>query len=100
MGNNVSCEVKGIGSVKIKMWDGSVKTLTRVRHIPNLKRNLVSLGMLDTNGCSYKSQGGILKVFKGIVVVMKDILQQSLYVLQERSILGESVVSVHTGDKI
>lgn len=29
------------------MNDGTVKTLSSVRHVQNLKRNLVSLGKLD-----------------------------------------------------
>ena len=39
MGNNVSCTVEGIGSIRIKMWDGTVRTMKEVRFIPELKRN-------------------------------------------------------------
>ena len=46
LGNNVSCNVVGIGSVHIKLCDGTVKTLSSVRHVPELQRNLISLGML------------------------------------------------------
>lgn len=47
MGNNQSCRIHGVGSVNLKMWDGSVKVITEVRFIPDLKRNLISLGTLD-----------------------------------------------------
>ena len=94
MGNNMSCNVVGIGKVRLRMWDGSVKVLENVRHIPDLKRNLISLGMLDTKGYSYKSQGGVLKVIKGIIVVMKGLLKQGLYVLEGATVVGESAVSL------
>lgn len=50
MGNDVSCKVIGMGSIKFKMFDGVVRTLENVRHVLELKKNLISLGALDTNG--------------------------------------------------
>lgn len=47
LGNNVVCHVKGIGSVRLKMKDGSVKRIHDVRYIPEVKRNLISLGSLE-----------------------------------------------------
>ena len=41
---NSICEVDGFGRVKMRMFDGMVRTLTDVRHVPCLKRNLISLG--------------------------------------------------------
>ena len=54
MANNDSCEIHGIGSIKLKVHDGSIKTLSNVRYIPNLKRNLISLGVLDDSGFKTK----------------------------------------------
>jgi len=34
MGNNVSCQIVGIGNIRIKMYDNIVRTLTSVRHVP------------------------------------------------------------------
>ena len=42
MGNNVTCKTVGIGSIRIKMYDGIVRTLTNVRHVPELRKNLIS----------------------------------------------------------
>ena len=50
MGNNASYKVGSIGTVRIKMFDRVVFTLGDVRHVPNLKRNLISLSNLDTKG--------------------------------------------------
>ena len=38
MGNNITCKVVGIGTVRIKMYDGVVRTLSDVRHVPDLKK--------------------------------------------------------------
>ena len=44
LGDNHSCKTIGVGSVKIKMFDGVIRTLTYVRHVPELKKKLISLG--------------------------------------------------------
>ncbi|GFZ21571.1 hypothetical protein Acr_29g0007330 [Actinidia rufa] len=46
------------------MTDGRSVTLTEVRHVPNLRKNLTSIGMLDSKGCSFDASGGTLRVFK------------------------------------
>ena len=57
--------------MKIKMFDGVVRVLSNVRHIPDCRKNLISLGVLDDLGCSYSSKGGIMKITKGALMVMK-----------------------------
>jgi hypothetical protein len=44
IGNESTQEISGIGSIQIKVHDGTFKTLTNVRYIPKMKRNLFSLG--------------------------------------------------------
>lgn len=41
MGNNTACKTVGIGTKKIKLYDEILKTLAEVRHIPDLKKNLI-----------------------------------------------------------
>ena len=53
------------------MFDAVVRTLDDVRHVSYLKRNLISLSTLDTKGYNYTSEGGVLKISKGALVVMK-----------------------------
>ena len=48
MGNKASCPVVGIGDVRIIMFDGVVRKLTEVLHVPSMNRHLISLGTLDT----------------------------------------------------
>ena len=52
MENNTSCKVVGIGTIRIKSHDGIMRTLSNVRHIPDLKKNMISLGTLDAKGYS------------------------------------------------
>jgi len=64
MGNNTKCKVAEIGTVHIKTHDGVVRTLFKVRHIPDMTHNLISLGTVESNGCRYLAENGILKVTK------------------------------------
>jgi hypothetical protein len=70
MGNDATCTIIGMRAIKIKMSDGVVRTLKEVRHIPDMKKNLILLGTLDSKGYSYKSENDIMKVSKGAMVVM------------------------------
>ena len=47
MGNNATSKIVGVRSIQIKMFDGMVRTLSDVRHVPGLKKNLISLSTLD-----------------------------------------------------
>ena len=79
MGNDATCLVIGIGTVKIKMCDGVVRVLSNVRHVLELRKNLISLGVLDDLGYSYSSKGGIMKITKGALKVMKGQKINTLY---------------------
>ena len=60
LGNNKSCKIVSVGSVRFKFHDESIKLLTEVRYVPDLKRNLISLGEFDKNQrSSFLSQTGI-----------------------------------------
>ena len=85
MGNDVSCNIVGIGSIQIKMFDGTNKILTDVRHIPELRKNLISLGVLDTNGYKTFIQSGVMKFYKGILLVMKAKKVGNIFQLEGRT---------------
>ncbi|KAH9669014.1 hypothetical protein KPL70_021617 [Citrus sinensis] len=100
MGNNNVCNIVGIGSVKIKMFDGTIRSLHEVRHAPRLKRNLISLGMLDSLGYFFKSRIGGLEIRKGTEIVMKGVKENGLYVLQGSSVpVQEGVSAVSEEDR-
>lgn len=54
--NNKSCKIIGIGTIRLKVDDGTEKILKEVRYIPKLKRNLISFGVFDRNGYSFKEE--------------------------------------------
>ena len=63
-----------------------------VRHVPDLQNNLISLGILDFNCFSYKSENGIMKVLKGTMVMMKgQKIDGNIYKLLGSTILGGAV---------
>ena len=56
LGNNKACTVIGIGSIRIRMFDVFERVLQEVSYVPQLKRNLISLVMLDQSGCTFKAE--------------------------------------------
>ena len=64
LGNNQVCTIHGIGNIRMKLHDESIRVLGEVRFIPEVKRNLISLGMLERRGFGFMSEQGILKVYK------------------------------------
>ena len=92
-------EIVGIGSVQIRMHDGMIRTLTDVRHIPGMARNLISPSTLDVKGYKHPSPGRVLKVTKGSLVHMiGEMNSAKLYVLRGSTITS-SVSAAITSDK-
>ena len=46
-GNDGACQMDGIGTVRIKMFNGVVRELTEVRYVPQMKKKTSSLGVMD-----------------------------------------------------
>jgi hypothetical protein len=85
----------GIGSVKIKMHGGKTRALIDVRHVPTMFRNLILLSTFNNKGYKYSASGGVFKVSKGSLVMMKGVMKSAnLYVLSGDTITGTAVVSV------
>ena len=74
------------------MYDGLVRTLN-AWYVPELRKNLISVGTLDKNGYTFSGSGGVLRVSKGALVVMKDRLQHGIYTLMGSSVSGTAAVS-------
>ena len=87
--NDVSCRVVMIGNIIVKMFDGVIRTLCDVRHVPNLRKNMISLKTLDGNGFNYKSVNGVMKVNKYVLIVIKgQKLAINIYKLVGITIIG------------
>ena len=79
--NDHECKVQGVGDVRLKLHDGSLRALTLVRYAPELKRNLISLGELDLNGLKFKGEGGVVQISKGPLICMRVVLKNEIYLL-------------------
>jgi hypothetical protein len=69
MVNNNLCRVADIGMIKIKFHDGKIRRLTGVRYIPDLSKNLISLGSLKDKRCKFHIEGGVIRVSKGALTI-------------------------------
>jgi len=78
MGNDRPCNMEGICTVHIKMFDGMVRELKEVRYVPQLKRNLISVGALEALGLAVSIRDGVLKIIKGSMVVLKGVRRNNL----------------------
>lgn len=48
-GKNIVCRVIGMGIQSLKLYNRTIREVTQVRRVPDLKRNLIFLGMLGQN---------------------------------------------------
>lgn len=87
------CKVVSNRSISLKMFDSVVWELTQVRHVPDLKRNLISIGMLDQMGCIVKDERGVLRVIKGSMVITKGRKVNGFYVMEGQTTIGEASVT-------
>lgn len=102
MENNMACHIVGIGSVHNQLENDIVKTLGSIRHVPELQRNFISLGMLDDASYTCKTEFGNMKITKGSYVAMQGIRKNDLYVLLGKIVIDSNAsinVSKHAIDK-
>nr|CAN80991.1 hypothetical protein VITISV_021529 [Vitis vinifera] len=72
-------DVVGLGDVRILLPNGSIWLLEKVRYIPDLMRNLISVGQLDDEGHAILFVGGTWKVTKGARILARGKKTGTLY---------------------
>ena len=83
------------------MFDGMVRELKQVRYVPQVKKNLISVGALEVLGHRVSIRDGILKMNKGSMVVLKGIWNNNLYYLMGSMITEQATTSISSnGDYI
>ena len=92
-------DVMGMGDVRILLPNESVWLLEKVRHIPDLRRNLISIGRLDDEGHAILFVGGTWKVTKGARVLARGKKTGTLYMTSSRREIIV-VVEVSTGTSL
>jgi hypothetical protein len=71
MSNDAMCKAIGLGTINVRMFDGIVRILTIVKYVPDLKKNLISLGTLDYLGYGYSAKNRVMKITKSAMVILK-----------------------------
>ncbi|GJR16644.1 retrovirus-related pol polyprotein from transposon TNT 1-94 [Tanacetum coccineum] len=101
LGDNRACAIMGIGKVRVQMKDGSSFVLENVRYIPELKRNLISLGTLDREGYTVMLQNGRVKVIKGYLMVLSGTIKGNyVYSLDSWAESGEASVGIQEKESL
>ena len=101
LGDDHSCKVAGIGNVCMRMFDRIVRTLMNVKHVPELKKNLMSLGYLKYCGFNFNSRAisGILNISSGDMIVMRGrMMDNNLYQMVGLVVMEESGTVAATHD--
>ena len=71
LADNKALEIEGKGDVCIKTTSGNQCILKDVRYIPGIKKNLISVGQLDSTGYAVEFGKGSWKIVKGAMVVAR-----------------------------
>ena len=71
------------------MFDEIVQELKDVRYVPQLKKNLFSIGVLKVLGLKVSIRDGVLKMVKGSMIVLKGVQHNNLYYLKGNTVTGQ-----------
>lgn len=70
------------------MFDGMIQTLINMMYVLELRKKVISLCFLDTDGRRVTMSNEVLKFTKGSSLIMKDQQNKNLYMLQEHTVLN------------
>ena len=88
MGNEGLSKIIGMSDVCLETNLGCKLLLKDVRHVPDIRLNLISTGKLDDEGYNNKFGDGIWKLTKGSLVVAKCKKTHTLYSMQGKICKG------------
>ena len=74
-GNGHTYQIEWIGTVHIKFFDGMIRELKDVRYVPQLNKNLISVGVLKMQGLRGTLGKSVLKMSSGSLIVLKAFTQ-------------------------
>lgn len=70
------------------MFDGMIQTLINMMYVLELRKKVISLCCLDTDGRRVTMSNEVLKFTKGSSLIMKEQKNKNLYMLQEHTVLN------------
>ena len=98
MGNDGASKIVGIGDIYLESSVGSRLLLKDVRHVPEMRLNLISTGKLDDDGyCNYFGEGK-WKLTKGSIILAKGRKVNTLYVMEAKLIKEDVNVAAKESD--
>jgi hypothetical protein len=71
LGDDAPCKIVGMGKVQIKKKNGNQWLLKEVIHVSYLRKNIISTGQLESEGCISIFTDKAWKVTKGSLVIEK-----------------------------
>ena len=88
MGNDQTCEILGMGKIKLKLHDGIVRFLNEVRYVPDLKKKSHLSLFLESKGFNIIIGNGTLNVLYGSLVVMMGTRQRNMSFIKGSTVIG------------
>jgi hypothetical protein len=79
LGDDAACKIVGMGKVKIKKRNGKQWLLKEVINFPDIRKNLISIGKLESEGCISIFIDKVWKVTEGSLVIGKGEKVGTLY---------------------
>ena len=95
MGNDGPCKIVRKGNIQLRLPNKNTWLLKYVRHVPDLRRNLISTGQLGVEGCTTTFTDKVWKVTKGSLVIAKRDKVGTLYLCN--GIVDFSISLAYTG---
>lgn len=90
LGDDHAVESNGYGTFRINTNGGTIKVLKHVRYVPNLRRNLISTGILDKLWYSHRGGDGAVSFYKNEKLALRGILKNGLYLLDGETKTSEN----------
>jgi len=85
MGNRVKVEVEHIGLIMLPLSSGHVLELNDVVYIPSIRRNLISVSILDRCGYTFHFGSGRVHLYFNSLLVGSGTLSDGLYMVDLHS---------------
>ena len=82
VGNDEKMKVHGVGTVCLKLHDGTIKKALNVRFVPDASKNVLSLSVLASRGYRFVGRGRSCKVYKGKSLILRGMMnKKNIYCL-------------------
>ncbi|GJR71007.1 putative RNA-directed DNA polymerase [Tanacetum coccineum] len=96
MGNTGLSRIAGIGDICLKFDTGMELVLHNVKHVPDMRLNIISTGLLDEDGYHNSSGNGLWKVTLGSLIVARVKRESKLYMTHPK--ISKSIVNAVDND--